>query len=399
MARNFEDSVTFINSMQSIAWEQAHIFGSFPVTQSSINFVETYQDELDIEIFDEEHRSVPIRNCNQYSSLQIKFLPTRTEVSFIASDMNDYLSFFSFRHKAAQNIYLTNGRHISRNNQTTSELIAKYYQIIKLLNLIEDVSEHTSPNGSEKDIVLFNGSDKTTISTNYSAESLNRSDITEDEVESIIQSISSSPHKETKASLFKKVLIDLTQGTEKNRRLETLISGVSEIKQKFTSNYEIFLNDFSFDSEKEKLDEQKQCYILKTNDILSGIHGKLFAVPASVVIVAGQMKAQGTVGYSLTNTIILAGAFLFALFMWMLTSNQLHSLTALRNDFNSKKNRIRTELKNSLFSEIKTSFTDIENRMSYQRNMIRLIDILVLLSLLMSLGIYEYHCMLIASWL
>jgi len=159
----------------------------------------------------------------------------------------------------------------------------------------------------------------------------------------------------------------------------------------------LFLHEFSFEDEKEKLEQKKQEYLLKLNEILNGIHGKLLAVPVSLVIVAGQMKPPTVSNYFLINLIILAGAFVFALIMWMLTANQLHSLLAVKMEYSSKKERLKMELRSSLYDELSQAFVQLDNRFKHQRRMIWFIDGLVFLGLFFSVFVFEYHTAYIAS--
>lgn len=145
------------------------------------------------------------------------------------------------------------------------------------------------------------------------------------------------------------------------------------------------------------MEQKKQEFLLKLNDILNGIHGKLLAVPISLVIVAGQMKASTVDNYLLTNVIILVGAFVFALLMWLLTANQLHSLLAIKTEFSAKKRRLKIELRNGLYDELDQAFIQLDARFKHQRRLIRVIDYLVLFGLLFSLMVFEYHTTYIAS--
>ena len=103
----------------------------------------------------------------------------------------------------------------------------------------------------------------------------------------------------------------------------------------------------------------------------------LLAVPVSLVIVAGQMKPSTVDSYFLINLIILAGAFVFALLMWMLTANQLHSLLAVKTEYSSKKERLRLDLRRSLFTELSQAFKQLDARFNHQRGIMRLVDCFV----------------------
>lgn len=379
------------------SWREGYIFGGINLSPESVSFINEFEDEFDIELSDEEGRSISTTRMKEYSSINIKLHPPRNPNCFIAEDINEYLSYYSFSFKRAENIYLTCEREVLEEGETVGRVLGNYLSALYLFSLLENLSEHSSESQQVQTIILFYGSDKLSIPSTYNGDALELLHNKKGLIEEIAEHIGSEPHSETKKSLFKKVLNDTLQPSKEKDRFTCLIENLEKIKQQYTSNYEIFLNNFSFDNEKEKLDNQKQSYILKINEVLSGIHGKLFAVPASVIIVAGQMKTDSTPSFEIINSMIVIGAIFFSVFMWMLTANQLHSLNTIETDFTSKKRRIKSELKSSLYSEVETAFKEITFRIKFQRNMIRLVDSLVLISLLISLGMYEYYCKPIAN--
>ena len=111
------------------------------------------------------------------------------------------------------------------------------------------------------------------------------------------------------------------------------------------------------------------------------------------------MKPPTEDNYFLINLIILAGAFVFALLMWMLTANQLHSLLAVKTDYSSKKERLKLELRSSLYDELSQAFEQLDARFKHQRRMIWFVDGLVLLGLLFSAFVFEFHTAFIESLL
>lgn len=383
--------------MSNKSWCDGYIYGGINLTPDSIAFIREFEDQFDIELSDEEDRSISITRIDQYSSANIKLIPPRSPETFFAKDINDYLNYHSFLFKRAERIYLSNEQETLENGITKGEVLADYLSALHLFSFLENLSEHTSESQQVRSIILFYGNEKISISSVFCGKTLETLHKKRELIENIVNNVVSEPHIETKKSLFKKVVTDALKNEKDKDRFALLIENLETITQQFTSNYEIFLNNFSFDNEKEKLDDQKQSYILKINELLSGIHGKLFAVPASVIIVAGQMKPAPTPGFEIINSVIITGAIFFSIFMWMLTANQLHSLNTIKMDFNSKKKRIKSELKSSLYSEVESAFTEIDSRIFFQRQMIRLIDALVLVSLIISLGIYEYYCKPIAS--
>lgn len=395
-----ERTIAIYKAINNATWEDAYVFGSIKVDELLKQFINDYSDDLEVELEDEQGLIIDPIKLDQYKNLQIKFLPPRKKFSFFAKDLDDYLEHFNFIYKQANEFYIADIDGLYKNEVSSNDEIKAYCFVVSLYELLSRVADHTEKEGAsahrhiilsvsgKEDIpVIYNSQDITLLS-----ESIHGGYITNVEEE-----LFSSPHKSSKLSLFKKSISQYLSGNNVDSKFAILIKQLPEIVKDYTNNYELFLNEFSFEDEKEKLEQKKQEFLLKLNDILNGIHGKLLAVPISLVIVAGQMKASTVDNYLLTNVIILVGAFVFALLMWLLTANQLHSLLAIKTEFSAKKRRLKIELRNGLYDELDQAFIQLDARFKHQRRLIRVIDYLVLFGLLFSLMVFEYHTTYIAS--
>lgn len=399
MTNEAQQLIKFYKSLEGVQWTDSyHIYGSFEVNKDTKLFIAQFSDALNIELENHEGMLIDQDNIDQYQHLQIKFLPLRNENLFFAKNLEDYLNNFNFIYKPAKEFYIADIDAEYADDQTNNEKIKSYLSLIQLSEFLNGLADHAEKTQAGTSLIFLSSTSKEEIPIKYTHTLFEKNNLIYD-ISKIKEEILSPPHTKTKISLFKKSVVSHTQGLNEENKLSYLFSNLKEIEKKFSNNYDLFLNEFSFENEKEKLEEKKQSYLLKINEVLSGIHGKLFAVPASVIIVAGQMKTPTDTGYQLVNSIILTGAFVFSLFMWMLTANQLHSLEALKSDFNAKKDRLKSELRESLFKDLDQAFGQLDMRFTYQRRMILLIDILVLLGFIFSFIVFEYQTKLIAEWI
>lgn len=395
-----ERTIEIYKAINNPSWEGIYIFGSIKVDDLLRSFVHDYGDDLEVDLEDAQGSVINTDNLDQYESLQIKFLPPRKEFSFFAKSFDDYLLNFGFLFKQSDEFYISDIDGLYNKDGTSSENIEAYCKIIELYELLLLVADHTEKddvNAHRHIILSVSGKDE--IPVIYNSEGIARlsKHIQDVQIKSTEEELFSAPHKAAKLSLFKKAISQYLSGNKDAEKFSLLIERLPDVIKSYKNNYELFLHEFSFEDEKEKLEKNKQEYILKLNEILSGIHGKLLTVPISLVIVAGQMKQPTVDNYYLINLIILAGAFVFALLMWMLTANQLHSLLAVKTEYLSKKERLRLELRSSLYSELSQAFTQLDNRFRHQRRMIWFVDGLVLVGFLFSVFVFEYHTAYIAS--
>lgn len=389
-----EKTIGIFKSMTNPSWEGFYVYGSIKVDNFLKSFVKDYAEDLEIELEDAEGSIISNEDIDQYENIQIKFLPARKKFSFFAKNFDDYLLNFDFLFKKPDEFYISDIDGLYNGDSTSNICIEAYCKIIELYELLLRVADHTEKDDffPHKHIILsVSGKDEILVSYNSGDIERLSKYLSDVQVKSIEEELFSGLHKAAKLSLFKKAIAQYLSGNKDATKFSLLIERFPEVVKSYENNCELFLSEFSFEDEKEKLEKNKQEYLLKLNEILSGIHGKLLAIPISLVIVAGQMKPLTIDNYFLINFIILAGAVLFALLMWMLTANQLHSLLAVKTEYTSKKERLKIQLRGSLYEELSQAFIQLDERFMHQRRMICLIYVLVILVFLLSIFVFAYH--------
>lgn len=393
--------VCLYKNIKNVSWDGAYLFGAVKVDDELISFVDDYEDDLEIALENAQSNVIYSSDIKKYSNLQIKFLPPRKEYAFFARDFDDYLANFGFMYKPASEFYISSIDALYPNNSSNSTQIEAYLRIVKLYELLGTVADHSDIDNvtAHKHIFLSaTGKDEFDVVYDQSIIEKLSGRLDSFEIDSAREDVFMEPHKNSKKILLKKSMSQFVIGAKEEEKFGLIIERFSDIFKSYKNNYELFLNEFSFEDERETLEQSKREYILKLNEILGGIHGKLLAVPVSLVIVAGQMKPQTEANFFLINLIILSGAFVFALLMWMLTANQLHSLIAVKTEFRGKKERLKGQLKHSLFNELCQAFEQLDDRFDHQRRMIRFVDYLVLVGFIFSFFVFEFYTKFIASF-
>jgi hypothetical protein len=395
-----ERTIELYRSMKNPSWEGSFLYGGVNVNESLISLFNDYGDDLEVEFENEQGDLLSPEDLVSYSFVHVKFLPPRKEFSFFAKDFEDYLANFSFRTQVADEFYISDLDGFCSDKKTNNNFIRSYLKIIDLYGLLSRISDHTDKDesNSHKHIILT-VSGKEEIPVVYGFDDICKFYRCVDAVDIVRleEEVFSAPHKSAKISLLKKSIAQYLAPCGEYEKFPTLVAKFIDIQKTYSNNYDLFVNEFSFEDEKEKLEKNKREYLLKLNEILGGVHGKLLAVPVSLVIVAGQMKPSTVENYYLINIIILIGALVFALLMWMLTANQLHSLLAVKTEYESKKERLRLYLRNSLYNDLSNSFDQLDSRFKHQRWMIRFVDLLVLIGLIFSFLVFEYHTHFLAN--
>jgi len=294
MTPEFQQLMDFYKTLEEPKWRDASVFASFKVTKEAKEFINTFHDTLDMEIENHEGLVIDENEIDSYQNLQLKFIPTRNEYFFFAKNFNDFLNNFDFSYTPPNEFYIAEIDGYCKSNESENQEIKSYLCLIKIFNLLYDIADHTETSQNLKSLIFLSPTGKEEISLRYTEQLFKDGKFIYD-IDKFKEELISSPHKKTKIALFKKAISQHTQGLNEASKTSSLFSEFQEIEKRYNNNYELFLNEFSFEDEKEKLEEKKQSYLLKLNEVLSGIHGKLFAVPASVIIVAAQMKTANDV--------------------------------------------------------------------------------------------------------
>ncbi|NOR69015.1 MAG: hypothetical protein GQ532_04865, partial [Methylomarinum sp.] len=275
-----ERTIEIYRSIESPVWEGDHLCGRVRVGERLNSFVSEYEDDFEVELKDGQGLVISNDDLAQYDFLQIKFLPPRKVFSFFAKDFDDYLEHFSFLYKQANEFYIADIDGLYKNSDSSSSQIKAYCFVVSLYELLLRVADHTEKEGaSTHRHIILSVSGKEDIPVIYSSQDIIRlsENLHGKNITNIEEELFSSPHKASKLSLFKKSISQYLSGNNSDVKFAILIEQLLEIYKNYKNNYELFLHEFSFEDEKEKLEQKKQEYLLKLNDILNGIHGKLLA--------------------------------------------------------------------------------------------------------------------------
>jgi hypothetical protein len=329
------------------------------------------------------------------SKRQVIIEPTRVPACYWAYDLNDLIKGARYEHP--NQFYLADHEFLFDGNEAENipRHIQAYFSVIQLQKLFLDneIADHIVPTPSPKTLVFLGNGSKLELPLSYTAEVLaNSADDICKNVEMLTSFFNDAKHKSEKKHLFKALLLEILKGHNRELRFSALLKNLSAISKRLHDNYELFVSEFSFEDEREKLKNQKLDYMLKLNESFGSIQNKLLAVPISLILVGGQMKAptEKLPEVLIPNLVILLGAWVFAFFMCLLISNQKHSLEAIHKDYSRRKDRLELELPN-LFKELADLYTNLDLRYRKLKSSLSTLLGLVLSAAIISLIIFIYQ--------
>ncbi|QXH90728.1 hypothetical protein HU773_007600 [Pseudomonas shahriarae] len=209
-----------------------------------------------------------------------------------------------------------------------------------------------------------------------------------------------SIHSREKERIVRNAIAEAMRSCDLEMRLKHLLKHALEIVLVARNNYDLFVASFSFQNDQEKLYEQKREFNVKLNALLSGIQGKLLAIPVSTILATSQLKNVGEQNYILINaSIIFSAAFFTLIIVWLILS-QLAALMSIKSEIESKEKRFKVELPR-IFSEVESIFTALKASCVFNIRVSKVI--LGLASILFVVTFYVYvlktpplHCLLLS---
>lgn len=196
-----------------------------------------------------------------------------------------------------------------------------------------------------------------------------------------------SIHSSEKERIFRNAIADAMRSCDLEMRLRHLLKHALEIMLVARNNYDLFVASFSFQNDQEKLYEQKREFNIKLNSLLSGIQGKLLAIPVSTILATSQLKDVGEQNYILINAAIIFSAAFFTLIIAWLILSQLAALTSIKIEIESKERRFKMELPR-IFSEVESIFTALKSSCKFNIRVAKVI--LGLAGILFMVTLYVY---------
>lgn len=341
-------------------------------------------DEFQIEFEDLLSNSIDINDVVVGDSINIFVeLPRNNEV-FVAKDIDDLISKTSIISKVS-NYIIYSDDFVSWNDDISSNpRVFAYEKVCEFIQLClkNDVLEqHHSVNK----LVLFFSNSKLIIPCDFKLRSIHTN--VGSDFDCIIQKFNSDKHNSDRVHMLRSSLYKTLKNCNESKRLLHLVSKSSNFVKLFTHNYDLFISQFCFDSEKDKIFEAKREFISKLSQLLSGIQGKLLAIPLSLVLILGQMKTKPEDSPLLVNSLIIVSSTVFTVIMLVLLCSQLTAISAIQQEVKSKKNRFELELAD-LYSEVKLAFKSVLKQCLYNKIFIWFMLCIVVIGFLASVLTY-----------
>lgn len=390
-----------------VIWGQALFKGTLTKSATTISLLQALdsdgETQIELEKFDGSPLSleIAISTVNEGDTLRISVHPVRTKWAFVAKDFDDLLDHFDFSIQQPQ-IYLISDIAYTNveEDAVRPHSVEMYGRTLKFVRLLKDVAEYTEP--LKKILIFIGGRRRLDLNVTYGSHDMGLKPEFYDKFENVF---SEGLHYGVKKTLLISALLETLQNAPIQERFQVLLSKLDLLWQKFYADYQLYISEFSFENEKEKLEERKRDYIVSLNNVISGVQNQILAVPISLVLIGGQMKLIGPeIGTSqnlsklLANTSILVGAIVFAALMFILTGNQRRTLEALKQEYTSRQKRYKQDLP-QLLQDLQKAFSDVDERRSQVEKLLFFVNVVIIVGLLFSGVMFVLNLPPARSWI
>ncbi|MDA3431698.1 hypothetical protein [Acinetobacter baumannii] len=220
--------------------------------------------------------------------------------------------------------------------ECTNPIFKNVLDVAYLFNSLHSIADHTGNNGVNP-FVLFIGKDNLKISSAYETDVLN---LSLDNIQVFVkQFILNETHQEDRVLVIKNALQEAY--TDKDITLTEFLKKFENFFKIVRNNFQLYMDKFSFEDFKHKIEDEKREYLLKINKIFSDMQNQLLTLPIASVIAASQMSKVASFGDGVKNIALMIGVYIFAYMIRIFAHNQEDSLDAIRSEIGIKKKEIQ----------------------------------------------------------
>lgn len=300
----------------------------------------------------------------------------RSGLGILAGNFEDLLSVKSACIGEPKRYFLIR-EAFTRDDEVVPTDIVKYRKLLSFIALLKDCAAYQD-DGKAELIFIHNG--KFAMPVRFTGTQLNL--LQDKTLDRLLAFFNEDTHREQKLSILTNTVLSTVAIAALNKRFQTLLIELDDVLVKFADGYKLFVADFSYDKVRDEFETTKVEYAGKIHKVFTDIQNQLLSIPVATVIVATQMKpgASSDPVIWITNTALLAGAWIFAALFGMLCANQYRTLKVLDAEIKRQDNVISKEYSSvaSMFSDV---YQSLHDRIKLQRKFLAGVIFILVFSL------------------
>jgi len=182
---------------------------------------------------------------------------------------------------------------------------------------------------------------------------------------------STSMHIDQKRSIIRTALINQFRPKGKITLAEVM-RAFEDINEEVRRSYTMYMKEFSYKRTRDEIQRQNLDDTLRLNKTFADIQNQLLALPAAILLAGATIK----MGEALRNGAVLAGVWVFCIFMLLLVSNQRSSVRAIAEEIRLRQ-EVLEKLPNDSRKDLASLFIALQGRVKRQNSTLWLVTLVI----------------------
>jgi len=314
--------------------------------------------------------------------------------AFFGQNLEDLLSVAGGKYcqKVPEPVLLLEENWRSWESGEEQQHIHAYMEVVKFIDYLRsNVADY-----DKNDSLLFLGvTEKLELPLRYKSESIiSHAGAILDSLASINKLLNTQYCTEDKTRHLKLVLVDTLSRIDRENRFDEFLIRIDQITSKFFHNFELFISNFSFDDDLERLQADSRQFTNQLNTAINTIQSRVIGIPFGTIIPALMLRAKNSIPSSLDLPIFLSSVFI-VIFIGIVLVTQIFDLNRVRREYRSKWERMRKEIP-TLASKLRSEYRSLE--WHYWFNLGLLVFIFLGLILFFTVPLSVYFGWNVSSW-
>ena len=211
---------------------------------------------------------------------------------------------------------------------TSPPPLRSYRAIVSLVQLLAEAAAFLDRD--EQKLFYFKDG-KIEVPVRYTVATLRTVDTTA--IDRLIHQFSDQLHRAQRLTILSDTIATLTRSHSEAMRFDHLIRNVTHLVTSLDDGYRLFVSSFSYDKIRTDIENANLDFLTRIHKTFVDIQGQFLGIPIASIVVASQLKPATTCGVEAwTNLAVLAGAWIFVVFLSVSIVNQFFTLNAIASE-------------------------------------------------------------------
>lgn len=243
---------------------------------------------------------------------------------------------------------------VTERTDPPSDLQEAYRSTLRLVALMQKAATYLD--AVQQELVFFRDG-RIHIPVDYGVNDL--ASLKRTDVDGLVALFNDPVHLHQKLAILSEAVIDIVAGLPADQRFRQLMREAKDIADRVAAGYRLFASSFTYSKIRREVESAQADFLARMHKTFVDLQGQILGIPIATIVIASQLKAAKACGVEVwTNVAVVAGAWLFVLFLIASIVNQWMTLNAISFEFGRQQERLMND-----FAEVSTDFNTAFDRL------------------------------------